>query len=202
MDIDQANKTQTAADQAMGAMSWLDKLDPSDWVNLVGVVLATFLGAWLAYLVAGRQESKRDERLHAALKGALLAEVETCVARANTYLNEHYVAPAYRLPVEVHVSTFPQLIAIGRLTKDEARAVIEWHQQVQQINWLLDEIHEHVKATGIGDGSKAQREAGRLIAKLKEMNEPGTRFYGPVMRALGGTVDAFPALDERARLRD
>jgi hypothetical protein len=202
MDIDQATKVQAAAEQSTGFMAWLQALQPSDWVNLAGVLLATFLGAWFAYLAAGRQERKRDERLHVALKGALLAEVETCVARANTYLNENYVAPAYRLPIDVHATTFPQLIALGRLTKDDARGVIEWHQQVQQINWLLDEIHEHVKETGIGEDSKAQKEQRRLIAKLREMNQPGTRFYDPVMRALGGPVNTLPALDERARPRD
>ncbi len=202
MGIDQANKIQAAADQATGFLAALQALEPSDWANLVGTALATFLGALLGYFAATRQEGRRDKQLQVALKAALLAEVETCVSRANTYLNENVVAPAYRMPVSVHDSAFTQLISAGGIPSgNDVRAVIEFHQQVQQINFLLDEIHRSLPE-GLHPNSRAMNERGRLIAKLREMNEPGTRFYGPVMRALGGPIDTLPVLDERARAKD
>jgi hypothetical protein len=201
MDIDQANTAAVAADQATGIMAWLDKLDPSDWVNLGGVIAATFIGAMLAYMTTRWQESRRDAQLQRALKAALLAEVETCISRAHTYLSENIVAPAYRMPVSVHESAFTQFISAGGMPSGrDVRAVIEFHQQVQQINFLLDEIHRHLP-DGLHPGGRAMQERTRLIAKLQEMNEPGTRFYDPVMRALGGPVNTLPDLDERAQQR-
>jgi membrane protein DedA with SNARE-associated domain len=46
----------------------------SDGITIVGTLVATFAGAWLGFVTARRQDEKRQEKLHEALRGALLAE--------------------------------------------------------------------------------------------------------------------------------
>lgn len=144
-------------------------------------LVATFIGAGLAYASATYQQRKRDARLRKAHAVALLAEVERCIAYANTYLKQNIAAPAYRLPYIVYEGSFPQLIADGQLSYADVQAVLDFYSQVQQVNWLLDEIHRHRLDK---NDEMLSEERGRLIAKLNEMNVARTRFYDPVMRAL------------------
>lgn len=156
----------------------------SEHNTLVGPVVslaATFIGAGLAYLAATFQQRKREAKLRKANAVALLAEVERCVAYANTYLQQNIMAPAYRLPVTIYAGSFPQLIADGKLSYADVQAVLDFYSQVQQVNWLLDEIHRH--RLDDNDGMQST-ERNRLVAKLREMNAAGSRFYDPVMRAL------------------
>ena len=166
-------------------------IPPSDWIALAGMLVATFLGAWLGLLTARKQEEKREARLHAALRGALLAEAETCITRTNSYLAENYIAASIRLPVRVYEAAFGQLVATGAMAPHDVKAVLDFYSQAQQVNGLLDQIQRHVQAHGgITPDGNVMRERNRLItsllAKLREMNEPGTRFYDSIMKALGG----------------
>lgn len=62
---------------------------------LLGDVTGT--GAWLGYLLAGRQERRRDNRLYVALCKALLAEVEVNAWQAKFYPERPVLGTAYRL---------------------------------------------------------------------------------------------------------
>jgi hypothetical protein len=164
------------------------------WIVIVGMLVATFLGAWLGFLAARKQDEKRDAKLHAALRGALLAEAEACITRTNSYLAENYIAAAIRLPVRVYEAAFGQLVATGAMAPHDVKAILDFYSQVQQVNGLLDQIQRHVHAHGgITPDGNVMRERNRLItsllAKLREMNEPGTRFYDSIMKALGGEPD-------------
>jgi hypothetical protein len=161
------------------------------WITLFGMLLATFLGAWLGLLAARRQDEKREARRYVALRAALLAEAEACIVRTNSYLAENYVAAAIRLPARVYEAAFGQLVATGAMPPQDVKAVLDFYSQVQQVNGLLDQIQRHVQAHGgITPDGNVMRERNRLItsllAKLREMNEPGTRFYDSIMNALGG----------------
>jgi hypothetical protein len=165
-------------------------------ISIVGMLVATFLGAWLGFLAAQKQDEKRQGRLHAALKGALLAEAETCITRTNSYLAENYIAAAIRLPVRVYEAAFAQLVATGLMAPHDVKAILDFYSQVQQVNGLLDQIQRHVQSHGgITPDGNVMRERNRLItsllAKLREMNEPGTRFYDSIMKALGGEPDQY-----------
>jgi hypothetical protein len=117
----------------------------------------------------------------------LLAEVEVCVERGKTYIEQNIIGPAYRLPSTVYDGVFSQLLSTAAMPAQDVKAVLDFYSQVQQANWLLDEIHRHLQAgEGTGPESKAMKERQRLIAKLREMNTPGKRFYDPVIRALTG----------------
>jgi len=154
---------------------------PNPFFGPLTTVVATFIGAGLAYLSAMRQQRKRDARLRKAHAVALLAEVERCIALANIYLSEDFRSPAYRFPSGIYEGSFPQLISDGQLSHGDVQAVLDFYSQVQQVNWLLDEIHRH--RLDKNDAMLA-KEVSRLTAKLKEMNQAGTRFFDPVMRAL------------------
>jgi len=157
-----------------------EAMTPSDWINVAGTLAATFVGAWLGYLLAGKQERTRDEKLHRSLRSSLLAEVERCAEQANTYLQQNILAPAYRFPSSVYEAAFPQLISSGTLASEGVTALLDFYSQVRQVNWCLDEIHQYRD----NDRQRAQDEARRLKAKLLEMNSPQSRFYSPAVNAL------------------
>ena len=175
----------------------------SDWMTIIGMLVATFLGAWLGVLTTRKQDQKREAKLHEALRGALLAEAEACIARTNSYLAENYIAAAIRLPVRVYDAAFGQLVATGAMPAHDVKAILDFYSQVQQVNGLLDQIQRHVQAHGgITPDGNVMRERNRLItsllAKLREMNEPGTRFYDSIMKALGGESDQPRIREARA----
>jgi len=157
-----------------------EALRDADLLGLAGTLVATFIGAWLGYLLAGKQERERGKKLNIALRKALEAEVERCADDAETYLTSNILAPAYRLSTTVYNATFSQLIASGELTADDVRGLLDFYSQVGQVNWCLDQIHEHVTT----DANLVKREHSRLIAKLQEMRRPDSRFYPPAIRAL------------------
>ena len=99
------------------------------------------------------------------------------------------------MPVRVYEAAFAQFVATGELAPRDVKAILDFYSQVQQVNGLLDQIQRHVQAHGgITPDGNIMRERNRLItsllAKLREMNEPGTRFYDSIMKALGGEPDA------------
>lgn len=177
-------------------------MNMADWLNLAGMFGATFIGAWLGYLAAGRQEREREAKLGRTLRQALLAEFELCTGYATTYLSSGILAPAYRLPSTVYDGNFSQLVATGEIGSADAAALLHFYSQVRQVNWCLDEIHRHLHA---GDLTKATQERNRLVAKLLEMSAPASRFYDPALKALHPRTPsrlrlAFLSKKERATL--
>jgi hypothetical protein len=94
----------------------------------------------------------------------------------------------------VYEAAFPQLVATGAMAPHDVKSVLDFYSQVQQVNGLLDQIQRHVQMHGgITPDGLVMRERNRLItsllAKLREMNEPGPRFYDSIMKTLGGEPD-------------
>jgi hypothetical protein len=68
---------------------------------------------------------------------------------------------------------FPSSYPDGQLSHCDVQAVSDFYSQVQQVNWLLDEIHRHRLDK---DGAMLAKEVSRLTSKLKEMNQAGRGF--------------------------
>jgi len=153
----------------------------ADLIDLIGTLVATGTGAWLGYVLAGRQERTRDARLHVALRKALLAEVEENALQAKIYPEQPVLGTAYRLGTMVYESSFPTLIGSGKLSPEGVRAILAFYSLVRQVNWCLDEIHRHVLEN---DLPAANREAERFRGKLEEMKSPESRYYSPAAQAL------------------
>jgi hypothetical protein len=140
----------------------------SAWIDLIGTLVATGTGAWLGYLLAGRQERRRDARLHAALRKALLAEIEENAWQAwqaKIYPEQPVLGTANRLMTTVFESAFPALIGTGELSPESTRGILAFYSLVRQVNWCLDQIHRHLLEN---DLPAANREAERLLGKLEE----------------------------------
>jgi hypothetical protein len=101
-------------------------------------IAGVIVGFFAAQIVAWFERRKR----HRSYWSALSAEVELCREHGDAYLNAHVASPAYRLPIMAYENGFPALLSDGAVTHDEARAVLAYYVQVDQMNRALDQAHD------------------------------------------------------------
>ena len=112
--------------------------DPKVAVSLVSVVVGVLLGLAVSELKDWWWRSRRRK----AHWRALSAETELCREMAETFLHDNVQAPLYRLPTLSYLHSFPVLLADGKPTEQETRAVTEFYNQVETLNRGLDQTHE------------------------------------------------------------
>lgn len=145
----------------MTSLAWWDHA-------LTGVVIGFALAKISDFI--GR---RRRKGAHLA---SISAEIEICHRYAQPFQKAKVMAPLYRLPHLTYSTSLPELLSIGALRSDKARALTEFFTQVQTLNRGLDQAD-----SARDDTRRFQDEYIRNRLKAKELVE---QFYPSAREAV------------------
>jgi len=139
---------------------------------VVGAIIG-FVGVLVgAGITQGAAFWQRRAR-HRSYWQALRAEVEICREHGDAYLADSVNSPAYRLPMKAYENALPGLLQDGAISHDEAKAVLAYYTQVDQMNRVLEQAHA---AWVSGREDDLKRESDRLALKARHVSA-GDKYY-------------------------
>jgi hypothetical protein len=151
-------------------------------IGLLGVALGAGLGEL-------REVCQRKKR-HLSYWSAMSAEVDLCRGLAEAYCRDPVKAPLYRLPTVAYENGCPALLADGAVSEEEARSILRFYGQVEQINRGLEYAHA---ARDRSPQEVLDQEASRLKLKANNLidpncDDPGGAYYDRVRAAINKYV--------------
>jgi hypothetical protein len=158
------------------------------WITAIASLCGAFGGAFFGQMIARRNSRASNDKRDLALISSLIAEVQHCGHLAAMYLKGKYAAPAYRLHTKIYDSSLPTLAGTV-LTDKDVDSLISFYSHVDQVNRLLDEVHELLRGApnslaALPANHPAFSEISRLRLKAGDTQEPDSKFYTPALNAL------------------
>ena len=120
---------------------------------------------------------------------AIRAEMMLCHEKVEALLNDHIMAPLYRLPIVAYSTSFPILLAEGAVTEDEVKNIGRCFGQIEDINRGLDNAAEMNK---INNNEKLKEEYGRNCLKAKVLlfgKDDQENLFGPALEIIDSKID-------------
>lgn len=174
---------------------WLDtwwlcmtKTEWSGWAQAIGTVAAVVV-AVVYPLCLERRAQKRTRMAHLE---TVAMDLRVADRQAQVYLDDGVDVPAYRLPFYGPQHAMPALLAEGRLTTDQATALLQYYVDAVSFNRCLDLAQEILAANAdagrlgsIKTRRLLQREVKRTRRKAGHLvhGTPESRF-DPAIKAL------------------